>query len=149
MGLNSFCINPKFIWNSLRFEYRNHKCGKLKNVHKFENLSHSDSYFCVLRPINAHTEKVKLGWYWLNVSHVRTRNICVDMCKIWSFYDQACGQKDCPQTTMTIPQMTRTMLLPDNGGQQHRTDNSWLHRLFGIAEKWSSPLLPCRPAIKF
>ena len=32
--------------------------------------------------------------YWPNIS-------CAYMCKMWGFYNQSCGQDDCPQTTTT------------------------------------------------
>ena len=64
--------------------------------------------------------KMKNGCHLKIVGHIDQHF----MCKMWSFCDQTCGHEECPQ--MTIPIMT-TMTT---------TDNSWLHRLFGIYAKW-------------
>ena len=107
----------------------------MKNIHKFENLGHSDLVIVLcLDLVTMHIQLLRKREmavilnhrsYWLNTSCSHSRGICADMCKTWSFYDQAYGQQDCPQMTL-------------DARWPHMTDNSWLFRLNGICVKWAN-----------
>ena len=60
-------------------------CDKLKNAHKFENLCHTELVISLCLDL-------------VSMIYEGSMTNLAFMCKIWSFYDQACGQEDCPQT---------------------------------------------------
>ena len=115
----------RFIWSS-------HQC-QLTNVPKLENIGHGDPVIIdIWRLYDQPKRQERQLWDKRKMEKIGqlthyTRDTYAYVCKIWSFYDQNCGQKDYPQTTM--PMMPTTMILTTHDGQ--------LHRLFGICAKYA------------
>ena len=60
-------------------------------------------------------------------------DIAACACKVWTLFGQACGQKECSQTTM-MTTTTTTMTMTTT------TDKSWLHRLATDILSWAKKL---------
>ena len=62
---------------------------------------------------------------WYNFWWATIQDIAACACKVWTLFDQACGQEECSQTTMTTTTTTTT------------TDKSGLHRLTTDILSWA------------
>ena len=61
---------------------------------------------------------------WYNFWWATIQDIAACACKVWTLFDQACGQEECSQTTMTMTTTTTT-------------DKSGLHRLATDILSWA------------
>ena len=90
-----------------------------------DNIGHSDLVIVCAKTLHMCTSVYSS--YWVNILCAYIRGIHY-ICRKWSFYDETCGQEDCPQIMMTTRIITTTTMTHEN---------SWLHRLFGINAKWA------------
>ena len=140
-----------------RVEFRNHMRGKVKYVHECKNTDHSDLVISVfLDQVSVHIcaryecskinhtsirgnySKKEKWWqfttyrsYWPNISCTYTGGVCA-MYKILSFFDQACSQKNCPQTTLPQDDNVRR--------QQHANMPNESMRLFSPRHTWAKTI---------
>ena len=68
---------------------------------------------------------------WYNFWWATIQDIAACACKVWTLFDQACGQEECSQTTTTMTTTTMT------------TDKSGLHRLATDILSWAKKLSSC------
>ena len=67
---------------------------------------------------------------WYNFWWATLQDIAACACKVWTLFDQACGQEECSQTTTTMTTTTTTTM----------TDKSGLHRLTTDILSWAKKL---------